>query len=124
MMAGIGGALFVPIVGIITPQDVGIAPSIAMLIGVAIGGRTTLWGPVLGSIGVSGAQSTLSEQFPAFWTYLQGALFVVVIAFIPGGLASLGGVWRSARDRLRPGRDSPRTPPDPVAAKQDAGSVA
>ena len=125
MMAGIGGALFVPIVGIITPQDVGIAPSIAMLIGVAIGGRTTLWGPVLGSIGVSWAQSTLSEQFPAFWTYLQGALFIVVIAFIPGGLASLGSLWRSARDRFGTGRGGASTTPDPVVAvKQDAGSVA
>ena len=50
-LAGIAGALFVPIVGIISPADVGIVPSIAFLIGVAIGGRATLLGPVLGAIG-------------------------------------------------------------------------
>jgi urea transport system permease protein len=98
-MASIAGALFVPIVGIVSPNDVGIVPSIGLLIGVAIGGRTTLLGPVLGAIGVAWAGSTLSEQFPSAWTYLQGLLFMLVIAFLPDGLASLGGL---ARTRLRP----------------------
>jgi urea transport system permease protein len=94
-MAGIAGALFVPIVGIVSPNDVGIVPSIGMLIGVAIGGRTTLFGPALGAIAVAWAGSTLSEQFPSGWTYAQGLLFMLVIAFLPGGLASLA--WRRAR---------------------------
>ncbi len=88
-MAGIAGALFVPIAGIISPADVGVVPSIAFIIGVAIGGRNTLLGPVLGAIVVAYAQTTLSEQFPGFWTYFQGAMFMLVIAFLPGGLASL-----------------------------------
>ncbi len=116
-MAGIGGALFVPIVGIITPQDVGIAPSIAFLIGVAIGGRGTLWGPVLGAVGVAWAQSSLSEQFPAFWTYIQGALFILVIAFLPGGLASLGSLYQSGRSWIADRRDpKPAVLPDPAPA--------
>ncbi|MEV0761168.1 urea ABC transporter permease subunit UrtC [Nocardia sp. NPDC050435] len=89
-LAGIAGALFTPIVGIISPADIGVVPSIAFLIGVAIGGRTTLLGPVLGAIGVAWAQTALSEQFPSGWTYLQGVLFIVVVGFIPAGLA---GVW-------------------------------
>jgi urea transport system permease protein len=95
--AGIGGALFVPIVGIISPADVGVVPSIGFLVGVAIGGRATLLGPVLGSIAVAWAQTSLSESFPSAWTYAQGALFILVIAFLPGGLASLGRLrapWR------------------------------
>ncbi|MFF3221978.1 urea ABC transporter permease subunit UrtC [Nocardia suismassiliense] len=88
--AGIAGALFTPIVGIISPADIGVVPSIAFLIGVAIGGRTTLLGPVLGAIGVAWAQTAFSEEFPSGWTYLQGVLFIVVIGFIPLGLA---GVW-------------------------------
>ncbi|WP_107659670.1 urea ABC transporter permease subunit UrtC [Nocardia suismassiliense] len=88
--AGIAGALFTPIVGIISPADIGVVPSIAFLIGVAIGGRTTLLGPVLGAIGVAWAQTAFSEEFPSGWTYLQGVLFIVVIGFIPAGLA---GVW-------------------------------
>ncbi len=96
LWASIAGALFVPIVGIITPQDVGVLASIAFIIGVAIGGRTTLLGPVLGAIAIAWAQTTLSEQFPSAWTYAQGALFVLVVGFLPGGIASLV-VWRRRR---------------------------
>ena len=97
-MAGIAGALFVPIVGIISPANVGVVPSIAFLIGVAIGGRATLLGPALGAIAVAWAQTALSESFPSLWSYFQGALFVLVIAFLPGGLSSvilLRGSWQS-----------------------------
>lgn len=111
-MAGIGGALFVPIVGIVTPQDVGIVPSIAMLIGVAIGGRTTLWGPAIGAIGVAYAQTNLSESFPSFWIYLQGAMFMLFIAFLPGGVAGLG----SLLDRFKPAGRKKLPPTDPGTA--------
>lgn len=100
--AGIAGALFVPIVGIISPSAIGIAPSIAFLIGVAIGGRATLLGPVLGAIGVAWAQTTFSEAYPSQWTYLQGILFIVVVGFLPGGLASLFVVRRRRAKAPRP----------------------
>jgi urea transport system permease protein len=119
-MAGIAGALFVPIVGIVSPNDVGIVPSIGFLIGVAIGGRTTLLGPVLGAIAVAWAGTTLSENFPSAWTYLQGFLFMLVIAFLPGGLASLGGVWAGLRARLRkppPPSPVPTDPAEPIGAR-------
>ncbi len=96
-MAAVGGALFVPIVGIISPADVGVVPSIGFLIGVAIGGRATLLGPVLGSIAVSWAQTSLSEAFPSGWIYAQGALFILVVAFLPGGLAELFTRCRRSR---------------------------
>jgi len=108
-MAGVAGALFVPIVGIVSPADVGVVPSIAFIIGVAIGGRNTLIGPVLGAILVAYAQTTLSEQFPAFWTYFQGAMFMLVVAFLPGGVASL----RSVVDRVRQPRSAPPAAPQP-----------
>lgn len=110
-VAGIAGALFVPIVGIISPADVGIVPSIAFIIGVAIGGRATLLGPVLGTIFVAYAQTALSEQFPGFWIYFQGALFIVVIAFLPGGIASIPALLRTAR------RHRATTDPDPSPTK-------
>ncbi|WP_282776881.1 MULTISPECIES: urea ABC transporter permease subunit UrtC [unclassified Nocardia] len=100
--AGIAGALFTPIVGIISPADIGVVPSIAFLIGVAIGGRTTLLGPVLGAIGVAWAQTTFSEQFPSGWTYLQGVLFIVVVGFLPAGLAGFGPLARQFAQRVRP----------------------
>jgi urea transport system permease protein len=113
-MAGIAGALFVPIVGIVSPNDVGIVPSIGFLIGVAIGGRTTLLGPVLGAIAVAWAGTTLSETIPSGWTYIQGFLFMLVITFLPGGLASLGGVWSGLRARLRKPPPPSPTPVDPA----------
>jgi urea transport system permease protein len=113
-MAGLGGALFVPIVGIVSPANVGVVPSIAFLIGVAIGGRTTLFGPALGALAVAWAQTTLSESFPSFWTYFQGALFVLVVAFLPGGLASVGSLLR--RRRREPA-------PEPAVTLKEAEAV-
>lgn len=89
VMASIGGALFTPIVGIISPSNVDAAASIMLLAGVALGGRATLMGPAVGAIAVGYGQSTLSESFPTTWTYFQGALFIVVMLLLPGGLASL-----------------------------------
>ena len=96
-MAGIAGALFVPAVGIINPSLIGIVPSIEFVIGVAVGGRATLLGPVLGAVAVAWAKSAFSSKFPESWNYLQGLMFVVVVAFLPGGLASLVGVLRRRR---------------------------
>ena len=93
-MAGLAGALFVPAVGIISPALIGIVPSLQFVIGVAVGGRATLLGPVLGAVAVAWAQTALSEEFPGGWIYLQGLLFVVVVAFLPGGLASITGILR------------------------------
>ena len=86
-LAGLAGALFVPIVGIISPAMLGIVPSIEMVIWVALGGRATLVGAVAGALLVNYAKTGLSEEFPAIWTYFQGLLFIVVIAFLPKGLA-------------------------------------
>jgi urea transport system permease protein len=88
-MAGLAGALFVPIVGIVSPAQLGIVPSIEMVIWVALGGRGTLIGAAAGAIAVNFAKTNLSEQFPSGWLYLQGLLFVVVVAFVPRGLAGV-----------------------------------
>jgi urea transport system permease protein len=100
-MAGLAGALFVPVVGIISPALLGIVPSIEMVILVALGGRSSLVGPVIGALAVNYAKTSLSNRFPSGWLYLEGLLFVVVIGFAPMGLAGLVGYARSALDRLR-----------------------
>jgi len=89
-MAGLAGALFVPVVGIISPALLGIVPSIEMVIWVALGGRTALAWAAAGAVIVNSAKTTISEQFPSTWLYLQGMLFVVVILFLPKGIA--GGI--------------------------------
>ncbi|BBZ07443.1 urea ABC transporter permease subunit UrtC [Mycolicibacterium doricum] len=99
LFASIAGALFTPIVGFMAPSQVGILPSIAFLIGVAIGGRTTLLGPVLGAIGVAWAQTLFSERFPSEWIYAQGLLFIVVVGFFPAGFAGLAVLLNRRRKR-------------------------
>jgi len=89
IMASIGGAMFAPIAGIISPSNVDATASIMLLAGVALGGRASLLGPALGAIAVGYGQSTLSEAFPTNWVYFQGALFIVVMLLLPGGIASL-----------------------------------
>ncbi|HWI42447.1 MAG TPA: urea ABC transporter permease subunit UrtC [Nocardioides sp.] len=93
VMASIGGAMFVPIVGIISPKDIDAAASIFMIAGVALGGRAALFGPVLGALAVGYGQSTLSERWPDFWIYLLGLLFVLVTLLLPGGMASLPKIF-------------------------------
>ena len=99
-MAGLAGALFVPVVGIISPALLGIVPSIEMVIWVALGGRTALAWAAAGAVMVNWAKTSISEQFPSGWLYLQGLLFVVVIVFLPKGV---GGAVDNLR-RLAAGR--------------------
>ena len=107
VLASIGGALFVPIVGIISPDDVGVGASIGLIAGVALGGRATLLGPAIGALLVGYAETSLSETFPGSWSYFQGGMFVLVVLLLPGGLAE-------GLRRLRPTRGTRRRtgPPD------------
>ena len=117
-VAGLAGALFVPVVGIISPALLGIVPSIEMVIWVALGGRTVLAWAAAGAVIVNWAKSSISEQFPSGWLYLQGLLFVVVIAFLPKGIASLVAMLKRAVARLldgRPGLEAKRTHAKPSA---------
>lgn len=116
-MAGLAGALFVPVVGIISPAMLGIIPSIEMVIWAAVGGRASIPGVIAGAIAVNWAKSEFSEEFPSGWLYLQGALFVGVVAFAPKGLA--GGVaW--IRDRVYERLDARKTPSQPAATTTPA----
>jgi urea transport system permease protein len=95
-LAGIGGALYVPQVGIISPSLMGVVPSIEMVIWVAVGGRGTLVGAIIGAVLVNSAKSFLSESFPSFWLYFQGALFVGVVLLLPAGIVGAFARLRSA----------------------------
>ncbi len=86
MLAGIAGALYVPQVGIINPSEFAPAVSIEILIWVAVGGRGSLYGAVLGAILVNYAKSYFTGAFPEVWLYALGALFIAVTVFLPKGL--------------------------------------
>jgi urea transport system permease protein len=106
VMASIGGAMFVPIVGIVSPSSVDASASILLVAGVALGGRASLFGPALGAIAVGYGRSTLSENFPTQWTYFLGGLFIVIVLLLPGGVASL---WPMLRSRLSSVQRKPST---------------
>jgi urea transport system permease protein len=104
-ISGLAGALFVPQVGIISPAAMGIVPSVEMVIWVAVGGRGTLIGAVIGALLINAAKSGLSESFPAIWQYFLGGLFIGAVLLFPNGL--VGAVVSLRRQRRRPAATLP-----------------
>jgi urea transport system permease protein len=86
VMAGIAGALYVPQVGIINPGEFAPALSIEIVIWVAVGGRGTLYGAVLGAFIVNYAKTFFTGAMPDFWLFFLGGLFIAVTLFLPKGV--------------------------------------
>ncbi|MBD0269292.1 MAG: urea ABC transporter permease subunit UrtC [Cyanobacteria bacterium Co-bin8] len=97
-IAGVAGALYTVQSGIISPQAMDIAFSIEMVISVAVGGRATLIGAILGAVLVNIARTMLSERFPDVWLFFQGALFLLVVTALPDGI--VGWVRSQFGERL------------------------
>lgn len=89
MLAGIAGALYVPQVGIINPGEFSPLNSIELVIWVAVGGRGTLYGAIIGALLVNYAKSLFTGVLPDEWLYALGALFVLVTLFLPKGVMGL-----------------------------------
>ncbi len=98
-LAGIAGAMYTLQTGIISPKAMDIAFSIEMVIWVAVGGRATLVGAILGTLLVNFGKSLLSEQFPAVWLFFQGALFLIVVTVLPDGV--VGWLRSQGMDAVR-----------------------
>jgi len=89
VLCGIAGALYVPQVGIINPSEMSPANSIEIAIWVAVGGRGTLTGAILGAGLVNGAKSFFTQAFPEYWLYVLGLVFILVTLFLPRGVMGL-----------------------------------
>ena len=89
VLAGIAGALYVPQVGIINPGEFQPLNSIEVVVWVAMGGRATLYGAVIGALGVNYAKTWFTAAFPEVWLFALGGLFVVVTLLMPRGIAGL-----------------------------------
>jgi urea transport system permease protein len=96
MLCAIAGALYVPQVGIINPSEMSPANSIEIAIWVAVGGRGTLIGPVIGAALVNLSKSYFTVAFPEYWLFFLGALFVMVTLWMPEGVV---GLWKRIRTR-------------------------
>lgn len=95
MLAGIAGALFTLHAGVVSPALIGVVPSIEMVVWVAIGGRYSLAGAIVGALLVNIARDSVSSAFPELWLYLMGLLFIMVVTLLPNGLAGLVGSKRA-----------------------------
>ncbi len=89
VLGAIGGMLYVPQTGIITPGRMDVRSSIEMVIWVAVGGRGTLVGAVVGALGVNLCYSYLTARFPGTWLYFLGSLFIGVVLFFPQGITGV-----------------------------------
>jgi urea transport system permease protein len=89
VIAGVGGALYVPQVGIINPSEFAPGNSIEAVIWVAVGGRGTLAGAVLGAILVNLGKTVLTSALPEVWLFAIGTLFILVTLFLPRGIIGL-----------------------------------
>ena len=85
-LAGIGGALYTVQSGIVSPQFMTVPFSIEMVIWVAVGGRGTLVGAILGAVFINYAKSLVSEAMPQSWLFIQGGLFILVVTALPEGV--------------------------------------
>ena len=88
-LCGIAGALYVPQVGIINPGEMSPGNSIELAIWVAVGGRATLIGPIIGAFFVNGTKTIFTALAPEYWLFILGGLFVLVTLFIPNGVVGL-----------------------------------
>jgi urea transport system permease protein len=100
LVAALGGMLYVPQVGIINPSEMAPEKSLEAVVWVAVGGRGTLIGPVLGAIGVNALKSWTTRAFPDMWLLILGTLFVLVTLFMPRGIVGLPGQLQALRRRF------------------------
>jgi len=98
ILCGLAGALYVPQVGIINPSEMSPTNSIEIAIWVAVGGRGTLVGPVLGAAIINLSKSLFTQTFPDYWLFFLGALAVAVTLWLPNGVAGLWKHWKGRKE--------------------------
>ena len=117
-LAGLAGLLYAPQVGIITPAQIGVLPSLEMVIWVAVGGRGSLVGAVLGAVSVNYGRSVLTNYFPELWPFILGGLFVLVVLLFPDGLVGMIRKGKSLLSQRKAGEGKPAVPDEKTAVSE------
>jgi ABC-type branched-subunit amino acid transport system permease subunit len=124
VIAGLGGALYLPQVGAINPSEMSPAKSLEAVVWVAVGGRGSMLGPILGAVGINALKSYATHAYAEQWPYLLGGLFIFVTLFMPKGLIGLPGqcreLWRrriAAPAGHAPDLAIPSSSPQPSTSK-------
>ncbi|TDF98866.1 urea ABC transporter permease subunit UrtC [Paenibacillus piri] len=122
-LSGLAGIMFVLQEGIISPAQMGIVPSIEMVLWVAIGGRGTIFGAIIGAVVTNSAKTTFSEAYPEWWPIILGAMFIIVVLFFPKGIV---GTFQDLAEKwgLYPFKGSKKLlpPSAPLAGYSDLNS--
>ena len=112
VLSSLGGALYVPQVGIINPSEMAPDKSLEAVVWCAVGGRGTLLGPILGAVSINALKSFATRSFAEHWLYILGGLFIIVVLFMPNGLVGLPEQLRTLKDRwLRRRVTEPKSKP-------------
>jgi urea transport system permease protein len=106
LIAAVGGILYVPQVGIINPSEMAPEKSVEAVVWVAIGGRGSLVGPIIGAIVVNAIKSWATRAYPDLWLLILGGIFIVVTVFMPRGLVGLPEQLRQRKQRRLKARAS------------------
>lgn len=117
MIAAGAGALYVPQVGIINPGEMTTERSLEAVVWVALGGRGTLVGPVLGAVSVNALKSWATRAYPDLWLLILGGSFVLVVMFMPKGIIGIPAQVRTLIAKMKNRGANSR---QPVTTKQDA----
>jgi urea transport system permease protein len=102
VICGLGGALFVPQVGIINPSEMAPDKSLEAVVWCAVGGRGNLLGPILGAIGCNALKSYATHSFAEQWPYILGGLFIFATLFMPKGLIGLPAQLMALKNKFMP----------------------
>jgi urea transport system permease protein len=97
VLAALGGMLYAPQIGIVTPQNMNTQASIDMVIWVALGGRGKLWGAIFGTLLVNYCQNAITSDLPQLWPFVEGAMFLGVVLLVPDGIV---GIWNGIERRI------------------------
>ena len=110
-IAGLGGLLYAPQMGIFTPHNMRPIESILVVVWVAVGGRGSLWGAVTGALVVNYGYNFLTSRYPDYWMFVLAAVFLLIVLLAPGGIASLLK-WVSRSLRSGTGDGGPAAGPE------------
>jgi urea transport system permease protein len=114
IIGALGGALYVPQVGIINPSEMTPEKSLEAVVWVAVGGRGTLIGPIIGAIAVNALKSYATRAFPDLWPLVMGTMFILIVLFMPKGIVGLPAqakaLWAAYQKRRNPEAAEPAAP--------------
>ncbi len=127
VICALGGALYVPQVGIINPSEMSTDKSLEAVVWCAVGGRSTLIGPLIGAISVNALKSWATRAFAEQWLFMLGGMFIFVVLFMPNGIVGLPAQLKALKaryiDRKKSGEEPApvdATEPEPAPAAKSA----